>query len=42
MVERGRYKVSRYLNIRAASLPQFYPEGRSVAFITNITGIPQA
>ena len=42
MVERGRYPVSRYLNIRAASLPQFYPEGRSVAFITNITGIPQA
>lgn len=42
MVERGRYPISRYLNIRAASLPQFYPDGRSVAFVTNITGIPQA
>jgi len=42
MFEKEKYAFSRYMNIRSASLPQLYPEGRSVAFVTNITGIPQA
>jgi dipeptidyl aminopeptidase/acylaminoacyl peptidase len=33
---------SKYLNIRSAFAPSFSPDGKSLSFITNITGIPQA
>jgi dipeptidyl aminopeptidase/acylaminoacyl peptidase len=33
---------SQYLNIRYAYGPSFSPDGRRVAFLTNITGVPQA
>jgi dipeptidyl aminopeptidase/acylaminoacyl peptidase len=32
---------SRYLNIREAYGPSFSPNGKRVAFLTNITGVPQ-
>src|SRR5262245_184716 len=35
------YDFSRYLNIRSAYLPSFTYDGTAVAFITNITGVPQ-
>jgi len=38
----GGYPISRYLNIKSASSPRFYSDGRHVAFLTNITGMPQA
>src|ERR1051325_3473595 len=34
--------VSQYLNIRAAYAPSFSHDGTRVAFLTNITGVPQA
>src|SRR5262245_8166229 len=36
------YDFSRYLHIRSAYAPSFTPDGSAVAFITNITGVPQA
>lgn len=35
------YPLENYLNIRSASSPTFSPDSRSVAFITNITGVAQ-
>lgn len=35
------YSISRYLNIRGANHPRFFPDGEHVGFLTNITGIPQ-
>ena len=35
------FPIDRYLNIRAASAPTFAPDGRFVAFLTNITGVAQ-
>ena len=35
------YNIERYLNIRSASSPTFSPDGRRVAFLTNITGTSQ-
>jgi len=35
------FSVARFLNVRAAHLPTFSPDGRSVAFVTDITGIQQ-
>jgi dipeptidyl aminopeptidase/acylaminoacyl peptidase len=37
-----RYPISRYLNIQSAYFPSVAPDGRRIAFITNITGVPQA
>ncbi len=37
----GGYPISRYLNIKSASSPRFYSDGKHVAFLTNITGMPQ-
>jgi dipeptidyl aminopeptidase/acylaminoacyl peptidase len=36
------YAISRYLNTRAAYHPSFSPDGRHVAFITDVTGVGQA
>ena len=33
--------IDRFLNIRAAGGPSFSPDGRHVAFLTNITGLAQ-
>jgi dipeptidyl aminopeptidase/acylaminoacyl peptidase len=35
------YPLENYLNIRSAGSPTFSPDSRTVAFITNITGIAQ-
>jgi dipeptidyl aminopeptidase/acylaminoacyl peptidase len=35
------FSVARFLNARAAQLPAFSPDGRSVAFVTDMTGIQQ-
>jgi dipeptidyl aminopeptidase/acylaminoacyl peptidase len=35
------YDFARYLNIRSAYASSFAPDGDRVAFITNITGVPQ-
>jgi Tol biopolymer transport system component len=35
------YPISRYLNIRSAYGPTISGDGRSLAFLTNITGTPQ-
>lgn len=37
----ARFSIERYLNIRSAYRPSFSPDGRRLAFISNITGIPQ-
>jgi len=36
-----KFHFSRYLNIRAAYGPSFSPDGQHIAFLTNITGVPQ-
>ena len=33
--------ITRYMNIRGSSAPTFSPDGKRVAFLTNITGTPQ-
>jgi dipeptidyl aminopeptidase/acylaminoacyl peptidase len=35
------YEFARYLRIRAAYAPTFSPDGRRLAFLTDITGVPQ-
>jgi dipeptidyl aminopeptidase/acylaminoacyl peptidase len=35
------YPISRYLNIQSAIAPSFAGDGRSIAFLSDITGIPQ-
>ncbi len=35
------YDIERYLNIRSASSPTFSPDGKRIAFLTNITGTSQ-
>ncbi len=37
----NRFDIDRFLNIRSASGPSFSPDGRFVAFLTNITGVAQ-
>jgi dipeptidyl aminopeptidase/acylaminoacyl peptidase len=37
----ARTDIRRYLNIRGAMSPDFSPDGRSVAFLMNTTGVPQ-
>jgi len=36
-----RFDFKRYLNIRSASCPSFSSDSEHVAFLTNITGVPQ-
>jgi dipeptidyl aminopeptidase/acylaminoacyl peptidase len=36
-----RFSIDRFLNIRSATTPTFSPDGRFVAFLTNITGVMQ-
>jgi len=36
-----RFPIDRFLNIRSATGPTFSPDGRFVAFLTNITGVMQ-
>ena len=35
------YPIERYLNIRSAGSPEFSPDGKRIAFLTNITGTNQ-
>ncbi|MBV9210345.1 MAG: S9 family peptidase [Acidobacteria bacterium] len=35
------YGIERYLNIRSSTSPAISPDGKRVAFLTNITGTPQ-
>lgn len=35
------WSIERYLNVRQAYAPSFSPDGRSLAFLANITGLPQ-
>jgi dipeptidyl aminopeptidase/acylaminoacyl peptidase len=37
----GQFSIERFLNIRGAGGPSFAPDGRFVAFLTNITGVSQ-
>jgi dipeptidyl aminopeptidase/acylaminoacyl peptidase len=37
----GKYSIDRYLNIRSASAPSLSPDGKKIAFLTNITGTSQ-
>ncbi|MDH7485973.1 MAG: S9 family peptidase [Anaerolineae bacterium] len=41
MQKADKFPFSRYLNIRSAYGPSFSPDGRHVAFLTDITGVPQ-
>ncbi|MBA2495064.1 MAG: PD40 domain-containing protein, partial [Acidobacteria bacterium] len=36
-----KYDIERYLNIRSAGSPTFSPDGKHIAFLTNITGTSQ-
>ena len=35
------FPIERFLNIRSATAPTFSPDGRFIAFLSNITGVPQ-
>lgn len=35
------YPISRYLNVQQAYHPSFFADGRRIAFLSNITGMPQ-
>ncbi len=35
------FPLERFLNIRSANAPRFSPDGHRLAFLTNITGVPQ-
>src|SRR5438132_14404453 len=35
------FGIERFLNIRSATAPTFSPDGRFVAFLSNITGVTQ-
>ena len=36
-----RFDIDRFLNVRSASGASFSPDGRFVAFLTNVTGVAQ-
>ncbi len=40
-VSAQNYSIERYLNIRSAGSPNFSPDGKRIAFLTNITGTSQ-
>ncbi len=40
-VSAQNYSIERYLNIRSAGSPTFSPDGKRIAFLTNITGTNQ-
>ncbi len=40
-VSAQNYSIERYLNIRVAGSPTFSPDGKRIAFLTNITGTSQ-
>ncbi|MGB5015212.1 MAG: hypothetical protein WBO68_14420, partial [Pyrinomonadaceae bacterium] len=35
------YTIQQYLNIKSASSPSFSPDGREMAYLTNVTGTAQ-
>ena len=37
-----RYPIDRYLNVKLAYMPSFSSDGRWLAFISDLTGVPQA
>jgi dipeptidyl aminopeptidase/acylaminoacyl peptidase len=37
----ARHGIDRFLNIRSASAPTFSPDGRFIAFLSNVTGVNQ-
>ena len=43
LAQKGRelYGIDRYLNIRSSTSPAISPDGKLIAFLTNITGTPQ-
>jgi dipeptidyl aminopeptidase/acylaminoacyl peptidase len=36
-----RFPLERFLNVRSANTPRFSPDGKRIAFLTNVTGVPQ-
>src|SRR5947209_20343694 len=40
-MQRRTFSFARFLNARAAQLPNFSPDGHHVAFVTDITGVQQ-
>ena len=36
------YSIDRYLNVKQAYMPSFSSDGRRLAFISDLTGVPQA
>ncbi len=41
MANSHSYSITRYLNARQATHPRFLSDGRTLVFLTNITGVPQ-
>ena len=35
------YTFEQFLNVRSALRPSFSPDGQSVAFLTDVSGVPQ-
>lgn len=40
-LEELRYGVRRYLSMKSAYSPRFSPDGKSLAYLTDLTGVPQ-
>jgi dipeptidyl aminopeptidase/acylaminoacyl peptidase len=40
-LERIRYDLRRYLSMKSAYSPEFSPDGAKVAYLTDLTGVPQ-
>lgn len=36
-----RFGIDKYMNIRGATTPSFSPDGKTLAYLTNTTGVPQ-
>lgn len=39
--ENVAYRLKRYLSIKSAYSPEFSPDGRTIAFLSDLTGVPQ-